>query len=31
MAIGTLPTAEWAGGERYGDTNDDYYHEVRGR
>jgi hypothetical protein len=25
----TLPTAEWGGGERYGDTNDVYYHEVR--
>ncbi len=22
--------AEWSGGERYGDENDDYYAELRG-
>lgn len=26
----TRPTQEWAGGERYGDTNDVHYREVRG-
>ncbi|MFR9776420.1 M14 family zinc carboxypeptidase [Micromonospora sp. MS34] len=26
----TAPVREWRGGERYGDTNDDYYAELRG-
>ncbi|SDY94572.1 Immune inhibitor A peptidase M6 [Micromonospora pattaloongensis] len=26
----TVPVREWAGGERYGDTHDDYYAELRG-
>ena len=25
------PPSEWAGGERYGDENDDYYAEYRGQ
>ncbi|MEV1289151.1 M14 family zinc carboxypeptidase [Micromonospora sp. NPDC049679] len=26
----TVPVREWQGGERYGDTHDDYYAELRG-
>ncbi len=29
--VRTVPAPEWAGGERYGDENDDYYAEYRGR
>jgi hypothetical protein len=29
-AARTAPTSEWQGGEKYGDSNDDYYGEFRG-
>ena len=30
-ATRTAEVSEWAGGERYGDENDDYYAEFRGQ